>query len=135
VGALERIESGGALRIVDALFVARQPESGELVAVTAKSEGSAGMIGRLLSFRLDERTRATATSRALEGPAAIIVRSLAAELEPGEAFAAIIVEHAWFQTLSDAVARMGAASSTNEFVEVAELTEVASRLSAGARTA
>ena len=26
VGALERIESGGAMRVLDALFVAREPE-------------------------------------------------------------------------------------------------------------
>ena len=29
VGALERIESGGAMRVLDALFVACEPESGE----------------------------------------------------------------------------------------------------------
>ena len=36
VGALERVESGGAVRILDALFVTRAPETGELAAVSLK---------------------------------------------------------------------------------------------------
>ena len=32
VGALERIESDGAMRVLDALFVVREPDSGELSA-------------------------------------------------------------------------------------------------------
>ena len=39
VGALERIESGGTLRIIEALFVARDAESGELAAVDLRSRG------------------------------------------------------------------------------------------------
>ena len=45
VGALERIESGGAMRVLDALFVARAPETGDLTAVasvpTDRAESSA----------------------------------------------------------------------------------------------
>jgi hypothetical protein len=35
VGALERIESGGTMRILDGLFVSREPDSGELSAIAA----------------------------------------------------------------------------------------------------
>ena len=39
VGALERIEAGGAVKIVDALFVASDPDTGELVAIDLQSHG------------------------------------------------------------------------------------------------
>jgi len=47
VGALERIESGGTVRIVDALFVANDPETGELVAVDLRGAGAGGIVAPL----------------------------------------------------------------------------------------
>jgi hypothetical protein len=130
VGALERIESGGAMRILDALFVARQPESGELVAVSLSADGSAGMIGRLISFRLDESARKASTRRVLDGPAGDMVRSLAEGLQPGNALAAVLVEHKWALTLGEAITRMGGSEAVNEFVEGGVIGDVASHLSA-----
>src|SRR5207237_9377779 len=58
MGALQRIESGGALRILHALFVGREPDTGELVAVSLSSDSPAGMIGQLIGFRLEASARA-----------------------------------------------------------------------------
>jgi hypothetical protein len=127
VGALERIESGGAMRVLDALFVARE-QSGELVAVSLRADGSAGMIGRLLSFRLDDRARATSTKRVLESPAGETVRSLAEPLEAGAAIAAVLIEHAWSTTLADAIERMGGTQSLSEFVDHGEIAEARAHL-------
>ncbi len=124
VGALERVESGGAMRILDALFVARQPESGELVAISMSSDSSAGMIGRLLSLRLEESARRAATERALTGRSGDLIRSLADGLEPGAAVAAVLVEHAWALTLEDTIRRMGGTGNVSQFVEAGELTEL-----------
>ena len=44
VGALERIEGGGALRILEALFIASDPDTGELVAVDLQGD-SGGIVG------------------------------------------------------------------------------------------
>src|SRR5436309_5927021 len=77
VGALERIESGGAMRVLDALFVAREPESGELTAVSLAG-GAGGIIGQLLDFRLDAGRRTSATQRALSGPVGETIQALAA---------------------------------------------------------
>ena len=129
VGALERIESGGAMRILDALFVGRQPESGELVAVSLSADGSAGMIGRLISFRLDESARRSSTQRVLDGPAGEMVRSLADGMQPGNALAAVLVEHKWALTLGEAIARMGGNEAVNRFVDADEIGAVASHLS------
>ena len=102
VGALERIESGGAMRVLEALFVVREPETGELTAVSL-SGGTGGIIGQVLDFRLDPGRRKTATERALSGPAGGTIEALAATLEPGGAFAAVLVEHVWAHTLGEAV--------------------------------
>jgi hypothetical protein len=106
-GALQRIESGGALRVLDAVFVGRDDGSEELSAVSLASTSSAGMIGQLIGFRLDDAARARETQAALDGPAGELVRTLGGALEPGWAVAALVVEHAWAQVLDDAVARMG----------------------------
>ncbi len=67
VGALERLESGGTLRILEVLFVARDGESGELAAVELRSRGAGSLVSPLIGFRLDARERARATERAMAG--------------------------------------------------------------------
>ena len=46
VGALERIEAGAAVKIVDGLFVARDAETGELVAIDLGSHGAGASSAR-----------------------------------------------------------------------------------------
>lgn len=128
VGALERIESGGTMRVLDGLFVAREPQSGELVAVTLGADGPAGMIGPLLSFRLDESARKRATEHALQGRAGDVVRSLASTLEPGGAIAAVLVEHAWALALDEAITRIGGSQLANEFVDPTGVADVSACL-------
>ena len=124
VGALERLESGGALRILDVLFVATDEASGELVAIDLQG-GAGGMIAKLLDFRLDPAARRRAAERALgddaNGP---FLRDLGKNLEPGTALAVVLVEHVWAGVLGDTVSRMGGRALTNEFVEAERLSEL-----------
>jgi hypothetical protein len=128
-GALQRMESGGALRVVDALFVARDAETDELSAIGLHSNGAGGMVAPLLGFRLDAAARRRSTQRAL---AAGDVQALGRALAPGAAFAAILVEHVWHRALSDAVARTGGTQLSGDFVEARTLAELADRLLAAA---
>jgi hypothetical protein len=117
VGAIERIERGGILRVLEVLFVLREAGSGELVAVRRRSRGEGTLVGPLLGFRLDpgERRRVSAkTLRADDGDGAL--RRLGEALEPGAAVAAVVIEHAWMQVLEDAVARTGGTLVTAEQV-------------------
>jgi hypothetical protein len=116
-GALERIESGGAMRVLDALYVGRDGDSGELVAITLTPSGAGGMVSSLIDFRLDERRRQTATERALQGDAGEAISAIGEELAPGQAIAAVLVEHTWAQTLGGAVERIGGSEAANEFVD------------------
>jgi hypothetical protein len=129
VGALERIESGAALRVRDALFVGAEPATGELVAV--HRHGDAGVIG-LLGFRLDARERRRSTERALSSPLGQLVTRIGATLEPGCAVAAILVEHAWSTALDDAVARSGGAPLHDARVDAAAIADHGDTLLAAA---
>jgi hypothetical protein len=134
VGALERMESGGTLRILDALFVANEAETGDLLAIDLQG-GSGGLIAKLLDFRLDPAARRRAAARALadaSGGLAQILRDLGKTLEPGAALAAVLVEHVWAGVLEDAVSRTGGSRLASEFVEAETLSELAPELLAEA---
>jgi hypothetical protein len=124
VGALERIESGGALRIIEALFVRSDDETGELDAVAVRGDGTGRIVAPLLDFRLDPAKRRRTSERALAGDRGTMLRNLAAELQPGEAMAVLLVDHAWARALEDAVARTGGTPVTSEFVDVTGLAEL-----------
>jgi hypothetical protein len=127
VGALERLESGGALRILDVLFVATDEATGELLAINLQG-GTGGLTAKLLDFRLDPAARRRAAERALGDDAsegmAELLRDLGASLRPGTAFAAVLVEHVWSLVLDDAVSRVGGRSLASEFVDASRLSDL-----------
>lgn len=136
VGALERIESGGQLRIREALFVGRDPQTGELLAAAAHGKQQGSIVAPLLGFRLDPAERGRATERALEaydrGTEPNPLRVLAEPLAPGGAVAAVLIEHVWAHAVDDAVVRIGGTALANAFVASTELTELVSELAAAA---
>jgi hypothetical protein len=46
LGALERMESGGTIRILDAFFVTRDADSGEPAAINRRGDGVGGIVAR-----------------------------------------------------------------------------------------
>ncbi len=122
VGALERIESGGTLLIRDALFAGRAPETGEPIAV-AMSGGSAGMVSRLITFRLEARAREKTTREAMEGPSGPLITALTEGLEPGAAVLAVLIEHAWQDVLDAAIERAQGTTRSADFTEHATVAD------------
>jgi hypothetical protein len=139
VGALERLESGGTLRIREVLFVGRDPETGGLVAVAAHGRQQGSLVAALLGFRLDPAERGRATERALRaydrGSEPHPLRLMGETLEPGGAVAAVLVEHVWARAVDDAVARTGGAALLSGFVADTELVELSAELAAAAAQA
>jgi hypothetical protein len=82
VAELQRFEDSGMLRVLDVLFVRRDPETGEL-------ESRPGIPGR-----------PTLVSQA-------DIDEVAAALEPGHAAGLLLLEHVWQRELADAVAATG----------------------------
>ncbi|MDP9135425.1 MAG: hypothetical protein M3N56_11440 [Actinomycetota bacterium] len=126
LGALERLESGGTIRILDTLFLHRDGESGELSAVGVRGDGAGRIVAPLLGFRMDAAERRRATLRTLgdgtSGMSGAAVEQLATGLAPGSAIAAVLIEHVWAGVLEDAVARMGGSSLAGDFVDATALT-------------
>jgi hypothetical protein len=107
LGALERAESGDAIRVREAIYVGRDGTSGELQALRVVGGGAGGLVTALADFRLDAERRRRLTAEALGGEDAATLRELGADLQPGAAVVGILVEHAWHATLLDAVAQSG----------------------------
>jgi hypothetical protein len=128
VGAIERLESGGALRVLDALFVAADEATGELVAINLQGD-TGGLTAKLLDFRLDPASRRRTAERSLEDDASgQLLRDLGKSVEPGSALAVLLVEHVWARGVEDAVARIGGRALASEFVDAAKLSELAPEL-------
>jgi hypothetical protein len=133
VGALERMESGGTLRVLDVLFVGREP-TGELSAIDLHGSGAGGLVAPLVGFRLDMAERRRSTRRALATHQDVI-EALGATLAPGDALIALLVGHEWARALADAVQRTGGAQVANVFVAPPRLSELADELIAAAAAA
>jgi hypothetical protein len=118
LGALERLESGGVLRILDTLFLRSDAETGELSAVAERGDGAGRIVAPLLEFRLDAAARRRTTRKALGNAA---VEQLADRLERGSAIAAVLIEHVWAEAVEDAVSRTGGQRLASEFVDATAL--------------
>jgi hypothetical protein len=129
VGAIERIESGGTLRVLDVLFVMRDADTAELVAIERRGRGEGSLVAPLLGFRLDPGERRRMSEKALRaGAHSDALRRLGDALEPGAAVAAVLVEHVWVQALDDAVSRTGGRPLASELVDAAALGELSADL-------
>jgi hypothetical protein len=135
VGAIERIESGGTLRVLDVLFVMRDADTQELVMTERRGRGQGSLVAPLLGFRLDAGERRRASEKALRADEATgTLRRLGEGLEPGAAIAAFLVEHVWLRVIDDAASRTGGKPLANEFVEAGALADLSDDVIAAAGT-
>src|SRR4051794_9798975 len=121
LGAVERLETAGALRVLQVIFVRRDADDGTLSAFAHRGGTAGGIAGPALEFRLDEAERRRATERALTGVAGAGVRELGEQLEPGGAVAAIFVQHRWLSDLAEATERTGGVAVSSDFVDAEAL--------------
>jgi hypothetical protein len=108
-GAVERLELAGETTLLDALFVTRDPESGEVAAVDRAIAGAGGTFASMLDFRLDAGRRRAITERTLAehrgGVPGPLIESVAATVEAGAAILAVLHTGGAPTVLDDAVAR------------------------------
>ena len=111
VGALERMLLVGGGDLHDALFVMRDLDAGEPVAVDLKTASAGGSLVSALDFRLDERRRRAITNDTLVPGAGrvdrAVVEEVAAALEPGGAFLAVVAADGPSREIEDAASRTG----------------------------
>jgi hypothetical protein len=114
------------------LFVMRDAETAELVAVERRGRGE-GSLAPPLGFRLDPGERRRVSEKALRaGAHSGALRRLGEALEPGAAVAAVLVEHVWVRALDNAVSRTVGKPLASELVDAAALGELTADLIATA---
>jgi hypothetical protein len=100
---------GGDLR--DALFVTRDPDTGEPAAIDLRTANAGGTPAPMLDFRLDEQRRRVVTNDALAPGAGrvgrAVVEQVAAALEPGGSLLVVVTTGRPSRELEDASARTG----------------------------
>jgi hypothetical protein len=104
LGALEKAESGGAIRVIEVVVATLDRESGELEAI--RLTGSrAGLVAAMTEFRLDAAGRRAHTEKALDDVDAETHDALRAAVPAGGAVAAVLLEHVWLSGVRTAVER------------------------------
>jgi uncharacterized membrane protein len=105
---LERTET---IRILDLLFVSKDVESGDLVALDYQGEDLGAIIGDLLGFEFEDdgEPGSSAHSEAQHafGLSREQIESLGEELEPGHSAGFLLVEHVWAREFKRAVRDAG----------------------------
>jgi len=134
IAAIERMQLVGDTKLIDALFVGRDPETGALRAVDLASARAEGSFASLLDFRLDPGKRPAATERTLAehpgGVPATLIEAIAATLDPGDAVLAVLFTGPAATVLEEAVARSGGRLVADEPSDARALAQLGARLPA-----
>ena len=107
---LERIET---IRILDLLFVHKDAETGDLLALDYQGENLGAIIGALLGFEFegDEQPAGSTDGEMVESHAFGLsqreIEAMAASLEPGSSAGVLLVEHLWARDLKRAIRETG----------------------------
>ncbi|HEU4658720.1 MAG TPA: hypothetical protein VFR97_14415 [Capillimicrobium sp.] len=131
---LERLEQAGTIRLLDLLFVARDGETGDLVALEHQGEDLGGIVGALLGFPFDGDGSAPSAPPPAEERAFGMTQedalALAASMPPGYAVGLLLLEHVWARELKRAVRDAGGVPIGEGFLTVEAVAAVAAELAA-----
>ncbi len=130
---LEKLESHETIRVLDLLFVARDAETGDLLALDYQGEDLGAIVGALLGFEFqDEGGRPNGSTEGTAGHAFGLSQSeihdMAASLDPGSSAGFVLIEHVWARDLKDAIRDAGGFSLGEGFLTPEALAEVAVEL-------
>ena len=107
---LERLERHETIRILDLLFVGKDAETGDLLALDYQGEDLGAIVGALLGFEFDGE-QPDGTTEDIQGHAFGLsqteMQEMAASLKPGDSAGFLLVEHVWARDLKSAVRDAG----------------------------
>jgi uncharacterized membrane protein len=130
---LEKLESHETIRVLDLLFVARDAETGDLLALDYQGEDLGAIVGALLGFEFqDDGGRPNGSTEGTAGHAFGLSQSeihdMAASLDPGSSAGFVLIEHVWARDLKDAIRDAGGFPLGEGFLTPEALAEVAVEL-------
>jgi uncharacterized membrane protein len=107
---LERLERHETIRILDLLFVGKDAETGDLLALDYQGENLGAIVGALLGFEFDGE-QPDGTTEEIQGHAFGLsqtdMQEMAASLKPGNSAGFLLVEHVWARDLKSAIRDAG----------------------------
>ena len=106
---LAKLESERTIRMLDVLFIARDPDSEDTVVLEhPEAEDMGGIVGALLGVEFESDEVASAPAETSEGDQHAFgfsqdeIQQMAAGLGPGEAAGLVLIEHVWARDLKRA---------------------------------
>src|SRR5215218_7253476 len=124
---LERLESHETIRILDLLFVGKDAETGDLLALDYQGEDLGAIVGALLGFEF-ENGSTEGTEGHTFGLSQSEIHDMAASLRPGSSAGFVLIEHVWARDLKGAIRDAGGFPLGEGFLTPEALAEVAIEL-------
>jgi uncharacterized membrane protein len=130
---LARLEHSGTIRVLDLLFVQKEEESGDLIALDQQGKDLGAIVGVLLGFDFEgngeEPPPAPVEGHAF-GLSCEQVEAMGAALAPGRSAVFLLVEHAWEKRFKTAVRDAGGVPLGEGFLTLEAVGAVAAELGA-----
>jgi uncharacterized membrane protein len=108
---LSRLERQEMIRILDLLFVQKDAETGDLLALDYQGKELGAIVGTLLGFEFEDDIERRADSREVKSDAFGLsrreIREIAALLDPGSSAGFVLIEHVWARDLKRAIRETG----------------------------
>jgi uncharacterized membrane protein len=127
---LENLERHETIRILDLLFVGKDAEMGDLLALDYQGEELGAIVGALLGFDFEDEQPSGVSE--IEGHAFGLsqreIQGIAASLKPGSSAGFVLIEHVWARELKRAIRDAGGFPLGEGFLTPETLTEVAPEL-------
>jgi len=103
IDELAKLEGERTIRVLDVLFIARDPDSEETVVLEhPNAENLGGVVGALLGLELDAEAESPAAGGGEEhafGFTQADIQEMASGLGPGESAGLLLIEHVWARDL------------------------------------
>ena len=130
---LSRLERHETIRILDLLFVHKDQETGDLLALDYQGEELGAIVGALLGFEFEgngdrpAQPQEEAESHAF-GLSEMEIEEIAASLQPGSSAGFLLVEHVWARDLKSAIRDAGGFPLGEGFLTPEAIAAVAAEL-------
>ena len=130
---LSRLERQETIRILDLLFVQKDAETGNLLALDYQGEELGAIVGALLGFEFEgDGERQAESPQGIQGHAFGLsqreIEEIAASLDPGSSAGFVLIEHVWARDLKRAIRDAGGFSLVEGFLTPEALAAVAAEL-------
>jgi uncharacterized membrane protein len=136
---LAKLERHETIRILDLLFVGKDAETGDLLALDYQGEDLGAIVGALLGFEFeDDGERQDGSLQEIQAHAFGLsqreIHGIAASLKPGSSAGFLLIEHVWARDLKRAIRDAGGFPLGEGFLTPETLTPVALELLAMSET-